>query len=226
MLVAGKPLVSRVSAALLGVIADAAEKDPQLVDHLVGTLLADAHIEKRGNSARMDIKQGLKHQEWLLWQHSFLSSRNLCNPDLPQQRLTTSKNGSKQHVYLRIRLYSSSLLILLHSLFYKYDGTRYVKVLDVVIIPYLSPTAIAAWVADDGTDLNGSTAFCTDSFSPECLDILIYAMQHKYGITLYKFTHVGKYTRLAVSRADIPRFAALVKQHLHPTFHYKLGDFQ
>jgi len=226
MLIGGKSFVSRVPAELLKVIADAYKKDPDLISVLIGTLLGDSSIEKRGNSARMELKQGIVHKDWLLWLHSFIASRGLCNTTQPAPAQTTAKTTGAKYGYLLFRLYSNPLTLALHALFYLFNGLKYIKVLDIGIVPYLSPLAIAVWVADDGTNRNGSTAICTDSFSPECLDILINALQQMYGITLNKYTHAGKYTRLAVSRKDMPKFAALIKPHLHPSMLHKLGDFK
>jgi hypothetical protein len=102
----------------------------------------------------------------------------------------------------------------------------YVKYVDIAIIHFLTAVAIAAWVSDDGTARNGSTAFCTDSFSDGCLDILIHAMMLNHGINLVKYTHMSKYNRLQVARADMPKFNKLIREHLHPSMMHKLGDWK
>ncbi len=190
----------------------------------VGTLLGDAFLlrskEKRGNSARLTIKQSNIHEEWLLMLHDFYSKYGLCNPEKP--KLGTLKNG---YQYLRFHTFANPIFTELHNLFYVKKGGKFVKRVSLLISKYFDATTLAAWLCDDGTAHNGSSAFCTDSFTPECLNNLIAIVSDKFGIKLIPYMHLKKYNRLQVAREDMPKFVALVKPHLPATMYHKLGDF-
>ncbi len=49
-------------------------------------------------------------------------------------------------------------------------------------------------------------------------------MMLNHGINLVKYTHMSKYNRLQVARADMPKFNKLIREHLHPSMMHKLGD--
>lgn len=199
--------------------------DPIIISVSVGSLLADAHCEKRGNSTRLSFKQSNKHSDWFFWLHFVFSSHHYCNPVKPILKTAILKSNQKTYSYYRFSTYNHPLFQLLHPLFYiSSPNNKYIKVLNVKLIPFINALAIAVWIADDGYNRNGSTAFCTDSFDPPSLEILIKALKENHGITLETFRHAN-YTRLRVIREDMPKFALLVKPYLHESMRYKLGDF-
>ena len=166
------------------------------------------------------------HEPWFFYLHSFFSKHGLCNPVLPKKTPSTDKKTGVTTYSYKFNTYSSLLFVAMHSLFYHSIDGKFKKRLHKELIHFLTPLSIAAWVCDDGYDNNGSTAFCTDSFSDECLDILIEIFKKKWDIRLHKFIHVKKYVRLRVDRQDMPKFVLLVKPKLHDSMLYKLGDFQ
>jgi hypothetical protein len=225
---------------------------PMIISVSIGVLLGDAHCERRSNNgnARLAIKQTDKHSEWLIWLHDVYSSHSFTGSKKPTLKTASLKYTGLNYSYYKFNTYSRPLFGALHHLFYAPStpgrsfrksetfsetppggedaaplGKIYTKRLDSSLFNYLDALAIAAWIADDGTNRNGSTAFCTDSFSPQCLDILIAIFKDKFGIKLYKYRHLT-YTRLSVARADMPKFASLVKPYLHASMFYKLGDFK
>lgn len=186
----------------------------------VGTLLGDAHCEKRGN-ARLTIKQSILHKEWFDWLHKFYVEHGLCSDRKPQMRVL--KSGYK---YYKFNTYTNNIFNELHSLFYIKKDSKNVKYVNLEIYKYFEPKTLATWLCDDGTVRNGNSAFCTDSFSPNCIENLIYIVKSKFDINLIPYKHYKKYTRLQVDRKDMFKFVNLIKEHLHPSMHYKLGDFK
>lgn len=185
----------------------------------IGVLLGDAHCEKRGH-ARLTIKQSFKHKEWFLWLHNFYATHSLCNESVSS--VVIDKKGYSSY---KFNTYSDLLFTELHSLLYKEINNKKVKRVTKELLSYLTPIGIAAWVCDDGLSRNGSTAFCTDSFSTQCLKNIIEYFQQNYNIQLYAYKHEN-YDRLSVKREDMPKFALLIKKFLHKSMHYKLGDFK
>ena len=241
---------TRLTLEEIEILDNQKKENPIIISISVGILLGDAHCEnrskggegvlfgikipKRGN-ARLAIKQTDKHSEWLIWLHDIYSSHGFTSLKKPELKTASLKYTGLNYSYYKFNTYSRPLFGALHHLFYAATkdnlsmtypiGKDYTKRLDSSLFNYLDALAIAAWIADDGTNRNGSTAFCTDSFSPQCLNILIAIFKENFGIELYKYRH-STYTRLSVARADMPKFASLVKPYLHASMFYKLGDFK
>ena len=217
--------------------------NPIIISTSIGTLLGDAHCERRSKTgnARLTLKQTDKHSEWLLWLHGLYSTNGFASLERPTLKTASLKSTGLNYSYYKFNTYSvpfsaafcgakAPRFLLrkfssLHRLFYTPNLKGYTKQLDSSLFNYLDACALAAWVSDDGLTRNGSTAFCTDSFSPGCLDILIDIFNDKFGIKVCKYKHTN-YTRLRIAREDMPKFATLVKPYLHTSMIYKLGDFK
>ena len=106
--------------------------NPLVISVSVGTLLGDAHCEKRSQNgnARLTIKQSTKHAEWFFWIFDVYAKNNLCNPSLPVIKKSSLKynNEDKNYSYYKFNTYSTLLFGSLHRLFY--DSTNK-KVLDI-----------------------------------------------------------------------------------------------
>jgi hypothetical protein len=153
--------------------------------------------------------------------HDFYAKKGLCNPTLPLAKVSVCNNS-----YLKFNTFVNPLFNDLHELFYVKQGNKYVKQLDSALGQFLTLKSMAAWLADDGTLRGGNTAFCTDSFSDDSLNLLIQAVKEKFNVQLVKYTHVKRYTRLHVASKDMPLFIDLMAEHVHPSMLYKLGAIE
>lgn len=54
-----------------------------VIEVLVGSMLGDGHLEKRGSSVRLKFEQNAQHVDYLMWLHAFFSLRGYCSPIIP-----------------------------------------------------------------------------------------------------------------------------------------------
>lgn len=131
---------------------------------IIGTLLGDAHIQKRGNSFRLKIEHGIGQEAYVLWKYEKL--KRLCSRTQPPKRVL-SKHDT-------VVFYTSSGLYLeeIYNLFYiqTVDG-RYVKTITKQLVEALPVEAmvLATFFMDDGSVRSDcySAKLATQGFSLE-----------------------------------------------------------
>lgn len=86
---------------------------------LIGAILGDTHLEKRsrGKGTRIKFEQSSKNVEYLMWLHSYFSSRGYCNPKIPKLTKRIKETGVFFHY--SFNSYTFSSLNWLHEMFYK-----------------------------------------------------------------------------------------------------------
>lgn len=149
---------------------------------LLGCLLGDGHIEKRGNSYRFKVRHCEKQSEYVKWKYQQL--KRLCNKE--PKLIKNGKDGSYLASYFNSK--SGLYLKFYHNLFYdavpdlNSKKTRYQKVISPQLIRFLpkSGLLLAVWFMDDGhcrTDCIGGR-LATDCFSKtEVCRLQIYLLQ-------------------------------------------------
>ncbi len=110
-----------------------------------------------------------------------------------------------------------------HSLFYKDKK----KVIPLNIQDLLTPRGLAHLIMGDGFFYQGIIMLCTESFSKEEQEVLINALDEKFGIkaTLNKrisSTGIQSY-RIRISKKSMDKLIVLVKPYFIPEMLYKLG---
>lgn len=150
---------------------------------LFGTLMADSHLQKRGNSYRIKVDHSLGVAPYVDWKYEKLL--RLCGTTQPPKIVF---NG----VYLEYEFYlaSSSIYAELHSLFYQpvvdsNGNTTYVKTITKELLDSLpkGPYLMASWYMDDGSKRGDCFAgrLATQSYSPEQHLLLKDYFQDIYG---------------------------------------------
>jgi hypothetical protein len=208
---------------------------------VLGSLLGDAHIEKRGNSYRLKIKHGHKQEEYLNWKYEKLIRILLKKP-------TLIKNG-KGGIYKAFYVNSKSGLYLkkYHDLFYVpvndplRPRDKFKKVITLELIkslPY-NPLLIAVWFLDDGhtrTDSVGGR-FATDCFTLNEVHLLKEYLASVYNVQTNIVTFINDYNPLdikdnyylsIVGNANFRAFIDLIKPIVNeiPTMAYKIEIYQ
>jgi hypothetical protein len=113
---------------------------------IMGTLLGDAHIQKRGNSYRLKIEHGIDQEAYVMWKYDKL--KNLCSK--PPKKVTSKKGHTTVLFYTKSGLYLKSI----YDLFYKEVGNgRFVKIITNQLIDALPLEALtlASFFMDDGS---------------------------------------------------------------------------
>lgn len=189
---------------------------------LLGCLLGDGHIEKRGNSYRFKIRHCAKHKEYVEWKYKKLN--RFCF-----QKPKQISNGKKEKNYSAVYFNSKSgrFLEKYHKLFYKKkmlsnQKIKYEKHISLELIHFLpnNPLLLAIWFLDDGhcrTDCQGGR-IATDSFTKIEVSHLKNDLWKIYSIqtTIVNFkTNHKKTTRHYLSilgnNQNFERFVNLIK---------------
>lgn len=156
---------------------------------IVGDLLADGHLNlsKNGLKARLQFTQSCK----TLGGYEFISHlrhnvyNDLCNTTSnltpwPSEKPSQYTFGTKFYDWLGQ----------IHKDWYKLNTSdskpKFIKVLPENITEYLSDKALAHWIMGDGywdkyRD-KGTVILCTDNFTKDEVEILIKALNDKFGI--------------------------------------------
>lgn len=220
-----------------------------IISIIVGSTLGDTHLERRKNSkgTRINFEQSNKNVEYLMWFHSYLSSRGYCNPQKPKLKKRIRKNGEVFFHY-RINSYTFSSFNWLHDMFYTLvpasninsihplvhdpnlvhtkESSNYVKVIPFNLEEFLTPLALAIWFSDDGSKSGKGAKIATNCFTHTELEFLCEILQKKYNITTS--IHSGgkdKGEVIYIRTQSMPIFSKLVKPFILPSLYYKLGDY-
>lgn len=189
---------------------------------LEGILLGDGHIQKRIESYRYKIAQGVDQKEYLYWKYNRL--KKFCT------RTQGPKLYEDQKMY-RFDLDSGIYLKELYHRFYKIQPEgNYKKVITQELIDSLSvnPILLAALFMDDGSIRNDvySGKLATQGFSKEENQLLCDFMQSKHGIDCHVVTHIEiknqYYTTIPV--AGFPTLVSLIEPFVReiPDMCYKI----
>lgn len=118
---------------------------------IMGTLLGNAHIQKRGNSYRLKIEHGINQKSYVLWKYAKL--QRFCTTTQPPVIKTDTKGFSTVIFYTT----SGKWLEEIYSLFYKErENGRFVKIITNELIDKLPmiPMLLAVFFMDDGSVRN------------------------------------------------------------------------
>lgn len=189
------------------------------VDILIGTMLGDAHAERKTprNNTRITIHQTSKH--WFYVKHLYELFGEFTG-SMPIA--LSSYHEARQQTYNSMKFSTLSLPCFnqIHDMFY--DANK-LKVLPANLESILTAEGIAYWFMDDGYKHDYQLAFCTESFSQSENETLKGIFENKFGIkcSVRPTTNGPRLYILGDSKA---KFTALVKPYMLTEFLYKLGD--
>ena len=196
---------------------------------IIGSVLGDSHLEKRnrGIGTRIKFEQSNKNVEYLMWFHSYLSTRGYCNTDKPKLKKRIRKNG-EVYFHYSLNTYTFSSFNWIHDMFYKPIGIdgKYVKIIPLNIEEYLNPLALAIWFMDDGSKLKKGARIATNCFTYKELLLLCEILKNKFNLTVT--IHSGgknKGHTLYISSLSMPTFSKIIKPYVLPSLYYKLGHY-
>ena len=150
-----------------------------IISILFGSLLGDAHAEKRigGVGTRITFYQEGSHVEYIYWLHSLISTRGYCSEAIPIVTKRIVKGGKTRNI-VRFRTWTYTSFNWIHDIWYT-DG---IKKIPSCIDTYLTPLALAIWIMDDGSKVSQGLKLCTNSYTySECL-YLIQILNNKFEL--------------------------------------------
>ncbi len=173
---------------------------------LIGSLLGDAYITKRG---QIQFEQSSNQKEYLFWKHQELGSISYKNVSKVER---FDKRFSQTYTSYRFwtRQYFSSW----REKFY-FDNKK--------IIPkdiQLTPLVLAIWYMDDGCFSDHKCIIATDGFSREDILFLQKRLEDEFDIKC-SFKNDSK---LLIKKKSIETFFSLIRPYILSTFQYKIFD--
>jgi hypothetical protein len=200
-----------------------------IISIIVGSTLSDTHLEKRNNGigTRIIFEKSNKNVEYLMWFHSYLSSRGYCNSKKPILHKRIRKNGEIFFHY-RVNSYTFSSFNWIHDMFYIFDevDNNYVKIIPNNIEEYLTPLALAIWFMDDGSKLGKGARIATNCFTEKEIIFLCEVLYKKYNITVTAIRGgKGKGHILYIHTNSMNIFTKIIKPYMLPSLYYKLGNY-
>ena len=198
-----------------------------IISIIIGSLLGDGHLEKRnrGIGTRIKFEQSNKNVEYLMWFHSYFSTRGYCNINKPELKKRIRKNG-EIYFHYSINTFTFFNFNWIHDMFYMCSEGKYVKIIPHNIEQYLTPLALAIWFMDDGSKLKKGAKIATNCFTYKELSQLCENLKNKFNLTVT--IHSGgknKGYTLYISSQSMTTFSNIVKPFMLPTLYYKLGDY-
>lgn len=173
---------------------------------LIGSLLGDAYITKRG---QIQFEQSKDQQEYLVWKHQELSPISYRNISIVKR---FDKRFSK--TYTSYRFWTRQYFISWRKKFYA-DNKK--------IIPkdiQLTPLVLAVWYMDDGCLSDNKCIIATDGFSKEDIVFLQKLLLEEIGIK----TSVKNGSKLLIRKESFNIFFSLVSPYILKCLRYKIFD--
>lgn len=188
---------------------------------LIGSLLGDGSLERKGRGTRFCFYQEKSHAEYLLWLHSCLSKLGYCKSEVPKIITRSGLKGSRY--ILRFRTFTFSSFNWIYEGFYPKGR----KVLPDFIEDYLNPQALAIWICDDGTlHKNRGIRFCTHNFTLDECKILQNILINKYNLksSLVKITRsYPQQYNIYILKSSMDNLRSIVLPFMPYSMLYKLG---
>lgn len=192
-----------------------------IISIIFGSLLGDAHGEKRSNGVgtRISFYQEAVHIEYLLHLHKFLSESGYCNTKVPNVTTRLGAKGKLRKV-VRFSTWTYTSFNWIHDLWYKDQ----IKCVPTCIDQYLTPLALAIWIMDDGAKVGNGLKLSTNSFSyNDCL-VLIKALNSNFNIkaSIQSAGSKNQYI-IYIWKESMNDLRNTVSQYIIPEMKYKLN---
>ena len=185
------------------------EKQKELI---IGSLLGDGYLEKRGESVRFGFSQSKQRVFYVKWKYEQL--RDLVSEPIKCYEYIDHRTG-KKYGLCSFKTRAHPWFSEIYPLFYK-DG----KTVPSDIKKMLTPFAVAVWYMDNGSLSRGAPIFNTQSYSVSDLFKLCSALK-KFHITA-NLNRDRKGYRLRILKRHAARFRELVEPYILQEFLYKL----
>jgi len=192
-----------------------------IISIIFGSLLGNSQSEKilLGVGTRFSFYQEAVHVKYMLFLHKLLSELGYCNSKLP---IITTRLGSKGKIkkIIKFSTWTYTSFNWIYDLWYN----NKIKHVPECIHLYLTPLALAIWIMDDGSKVNQSLKFNTNSFSyNDCL-LIIKALYNNFNIkaSIQSAGSKNKYI-IYIWKESMTDLINIVSPYIVPEMRYKLN---
>ena len=198
--------------------------NPHQKDLVVGSALGDLSIVRLGKEGRAQFKQSIKNKPYV--DHMYKIIKGYVGKH-PIPKLVKLKGYETVHEQLYFHTYAHPIFSHYHRWFYrKGESGGCVKIVPQDIEDHLTPRAVAYWFMDDGSNhrpYRGGYYIHTESFSRDCIDLLVRVLRDRYNLDVKPQAVKGKH-RLYISVSSINTMRELILPYMHPSMMYKVGE--
>lgn len=192
---------------------------------IYGSLLGDAHAEKRknGKGTRISFYQESSHDNYLLWLHSIIANLSYCNTNLPKIHTRLGSKG-KIRKYIRFHTWTYINFNSIYENWYKNNK----KIIPKDIEQYLTPLALAIWIMDNGCKVGSGLKIATHSFNYSDLIFLIFLLNKKFNLKASIHSDGrSKYNQYVIYiwTESMPNLVKIIKPYMNASMLYKLGKY-
>ena len=173
---------------------------------LIGSLLGDAYITKRG---QIQFEQSVDQKEYLIWKHQKLRSISYKNISIVKR---FDRRFSK--TYTSYRFWTRQYFLSWRKKFY--INNKKIVPKDI----QLTPLVLAIWYMDDGCFSDHKCIIATDGFSKEDIAFLQKLLLETIGIK----TSVKNESKLLIRKESFDIFFSLINPYILSCLRYKIFD--
>lgn len=194
---------------------------PHQFDVIIGSLLGDARLECRSVgkrypiSARLRIHQSDKQKEYVFWKYAML--KNLVSEGPRKVKTWHDPKRNKDHYSWYFHTKTLAELGGLYHYFYQNDR----KILPKDIFEFLSPSALATWFMDDGSNTKESYTISTHNFSVEEQRRITEFLKKRYNIIATIIKDRSKF-KIRIGRREHGKFNEIIEPFIIPSMIYKI----
>lgn len=183
---------------------------------LIGTLLGDGSLNKRGRFHRLHVKHSLKQIS--LVQHRRKIFANISS--MPVRSFTQKVKG-KTYKFCEFVTLTHSEFTRVHNWFYP-NGKKHIT--KEILKKINHPICLANWFMDDGSAENAGLAMNTHCFTKTEVELLSKTMNRNFNLATNLRKNKGKWI-IYVPKKDVAQFVQLTQPYILPEFEYKLVPY-
>lgn len=191
-----------------------------VISLIVGSLLNNSYIEKRGHGFRIIFIKHNDNVEYLMWFHSVLFNAGYCNKEKPKLDKFIGKHNKVFFIY-NFKSYSFSSFNWLYDMFYRDN----VKIIPHNLDEYLTPLALSTLFLSAGRPEERGVKLPKSCVLVEDLKDLSLVLKKKYNIdTIINNSNLnhGKYSSISlhIKNSSVSTFSKIIKPYLlHSQYH-------
>ena len=194
-----------------------------VISVIVGSLLGKCNIKRSVEGTRLCYRQSTVHKDYLFWLYNFFFARGYCSnlePRMYKRVLKNKGSDDKTHYGYEFNTFTFRSFNWIHEMFYK-KGVKYIN---VDLVKYITPLALAIWISDDGGWAKPGVRIATNSFNLKEVEFLVKVLQSKFGLdcTIQTLKPSGN-CNIYIKGSSVPKLRELILPYLHTSMHYKLG---
>lgn len=186
---------------------------PHLKAIVIGTLLGDANLNRRGKDYRILVKHGNSQRTLAEWKHKKFASITGMRINSFEQLVKDKMYGFCQFVTLTHPVFTD-----LHTIFYR----KKTKIVPINIRGLLTkPLSLAVWIMDDGAKAGVGMTLQTHSFSERGVQRLRHTLKENFHLSTIIRKNKNKPV-LYIPKSEIPKLKQMVKNYILPEYRYKI----